>query len=177
MVTLGWGKNGNRCVDAPTRFIPWSDWLASKGARFLLFARSQSRCEADAQDLLQEALVEAWQRGDGQHPPDDSLVFTTLRRRAIDLGRRADRRVRREQAAPGWFEPDTPLHAPELDAEVARAVEALSQPLREVLVMKIWTELTFQQIADTLGISINTVSARYRYALGHLRNALKEVHA
>ena len=165
-------------MEPPADSLSWPDWLRASGPRFLLFARSQTRCEADAHDLLQEALLEAWRRGDGRRPPDDALVFTTIRRRAIDLGRRDDRRQRREQAAPLWFEP-VPAPAapnPELDAELARAVQALPGHLREVVAMKIWGGLTFAQIAATLGIPANTAASRYRYALDHLRAALTEVH-
>ena len=40
---------------------------------------------------------------------------------------------------------------------------------REVVVMKIWNELTFADIGTVLGISQNTAASRYRYALGALR--------
>jgi RNA polymerase sigma-70 factor (ECF subfamily) len=159
----------------PPEFQPqtWSDWLAARGHRFLLFARDQTRSEADARDVLQDALVEAWQRSGHRGPPDDALVFATIRRRAIDLARRIDRRARREESAFAWFEPAP--EAPSLDAELERAVKMLPPLYREVVVLKIWSGLTFQQIAETLGVPLNTAASRYRYALEHLRAALKEV--
>src|SRR6266850_3853084 len=67
----------------------WHGWLEEHAPRFLLFARCQAQCEADAQDLVQEAIFESWERrGDGE-PPPPALVFATIRRRAIDLARRA----------------------------------------------------------------------------------------
>ena len=154
----------------------WHDWLAAHAARFLLFARSQTRCEADAQDLLQEALVETWRRA--QHrPPDDALVFQTLRRRAVDLARRTDRRTRRELASPDWWQPpdDTSIDADaaEADANLARAVQSLPATLREVVLLKVWGGQTFRQIADTLSIPQGTAASRYRYALEQLRDQLK----
>jgi DNA-directed RNA polymerase specialized sigma24 family protein len=74
----------------------WQDWLDQHGEVFLLFARQQTRCEADARDVFQEALIDAWRRS-GSRPPDRALVFAQIRRRAIDLARSIDRRVRREQ--------------------------------------------------------------------------------
>ena len=62
----------------------WDDWLAENAARFLLFARQQTRCGQDAEDVLQESLVETWKRADGR--PEAALVYATIRRRAIDLG-------------------------------------------------------------------------------------------
>lgn len=151
----------------------WPGWLQANASRYLLFARSQTRGEADAHDLLQEALVEVWQR-DPHRPPDESHVFKTIRSRAIDLARRTDRRERREQAAPDWWQmPDDPPDGD--DAEIEHAVKALPAEFREVLVLKIWSQLTFRQIADTLGIPPGTAASRYRYALEHLRHTLKEV--
>lgn len=150
----------------------WRTWLAASAPRFLLFARDQTRREADAQDVLQDALVEVWRRCGGR-TPDHALVFATIRRRAIDLARRNDRRALREQAAPEWFQ--APPGEPAPDDELERAVKNLPPNLREVVVLKMWSELTFQQIADTLGIPPNTAASRYRYALEHLRAALKGV--
>ena len=150
----------------------WYAWLDVNAARYLLFARSQARCEADAQDLLQDVLVEVWRRSAGRQP-EDALVFRTLRRRAIDLGRHTDRRARREQAARDWWQP--PDEAADGDAELEPAVRALPGPLREVVLLKVWGGLTFAQIAGTLGVPPATAASRYRYALEHLRQALKEV--
>ena len=44
---------------------------------------------------------------------------------------------------------------------------------REGLVMKIWSELTFAEIATALGISNNTAASRYRYALSALKKNLQ----
>jgi len=149
----------------------WRTWVEAHAGRFLLFARDQTRCEADAQDVLQEALVETWQRGGGR-PPDPPLVFATIRRRAIDLARNNDRRLRREQAAPEWF--CAPVDSASRDEELEQAVKTLPPSLREVLVLKVWSGLTFQEIAATLGIPANTAASRYRYALERLRETLKE---
>jgi len=46
---------------------------------------------------------------------------------------------------------------------------------REVLVMKIWNELTFAEIASALEISQNTAASRYRYALAALKKNLPSV--
>jgi len=58
----------------------------------LLFARQQASCEADAQDLVQEAVVESWRRQSQGAPPPLGCVYATIRHRAIDLARRDDRR-------------------------------------------------------------------------------------
>jgi RNA polymerase sigma-70 factor (ECF subfamily) len=163
-----------RRVDHTASPIQWRTWLEASARRFLLFARDQTRCEADAQDVLQDALVEVWRRGEGR-TPDHALVFATIRRRAIDLARRDGRRELREQVAPDWFHTSAAETAH--DDELERAVKSLPSHLREVVVLKVWSELTFQQIADMLGVPLNTAASRYRYALEHLRTALKEVRS
>ena len=44
------------------------------------------------------------------------------------------------------------------------------------MLLKIWSKLTFRQIAETLGLPPGTVASRYRSAIESLRDALKEVH-
>lgn len=118
--------------------------------------------------------MESWRRHGSDAPPPDALVFATIRRRAIDLARREDRRTRRELAAPEWFDATQP-EEPGADAELERAVKNLPSHLREVVVLKTWGGLTFAQIAETLAVPMNTAASRYRYALEHLREALKEL--
>ncbi|NNE92375.1 MAG: RNA polymerase sigma factor, partial [Verrucomicrobiales bacterium] len=43
----------------------WSDWLRENGPRLMLYARQQTRCEADAEDVLQAALVKTWKTHNG----------------------------------------------------------------------------------------------------------------
>jgi RNA polymerase sigma-70 factor (ECF subfamily) len=55
-----------------------------------------------------------------------------------------------------------------------RALQQLSEEQREVIVLRIWVEMTFAQIADTLGENQNTVAARHRTALARLKTLLPE---
>ena len=53
-------------------------------------------------------------------------------------------------------------------------VERLPDQQKEVVILKIWGELTFDEIARTLDESLNTVASRYRYALQKLKNLVPE---
>jgi RNA polymerase sigma-70 factor (ECF subfamily) len=44
---------------------------------------------------------------------------------------------------------------------------------REVLHLHVYEGLTFQEIGDLAGLSINTIASRYRYALEKLREAFR----
>ncbi len=158
----------------------WERWLAANAGRFLLFARDRTVSTADAEDVLQEALVEAWERTPRGRTPDAALVYATIRRRAIDLGRSRQRRaLREEKSAPdedvAWFECD--LEHAETRALVETAVRSLPDIYREVVSLKIWGELTFAQIAEAVGCPPNTAASRYRYGLEALRQRLKGVLA
>ena len=63
----------------------------------------------------------------------------------------------------------------EQQAEVQAALRRLPAEQAEVVVLKIWEELTFQEIAAVTGESPNTVASRYRYALTKLECSLKRL--
>ena len=76
----------------------WRRWLEDHTSKLLLFARQQARFEADAEDLVQEAVMECLRRQGEARPPALPLVFATIRRRSIDMARSQDRRAGRESA-------------------------------------------------------------------------------
>ena len=145
-------------------FREWSD-------RLLLFARQQSRSLADAEDILQEAMVQIWGKRELFPRIDSGLLFMQIRRVAIDRARREKRREQREQEYAntddgGFFESANPGDA--LDLE--QALRALPHEQQEVLVLKVWGGQSFEAIGRTLDISPNTAASRYRYGLEHLRS-------
>jgi RNA polymerase sigma-70 factor, ECF subfamily len=168
------------CQHAISARTDWEQWLVQHAPKFLLYARQQTRLEADAQDLVQEAVVECWRRQPVGEPPAAGLVFATIRRRAIDLGRRQDRRAGREaaaarQAPEGWF--DGGVESRERNQLVQDAMKELPDIYREVVTLKVWGELTFAEIAEALEIPANTAASRYRYGLAELRKLTKQVFA
>jgi RNA polymerase sigma-70 factor (ECF subfamily) len=56
--------------------------------------------------------------------------------------------------------------------EIEKALRSLPADQREVIHMKVYEQMTFQDIAHALGISINTAASRYRYAAEKLRRRL-----
>lgn len=157
----------------------WLRWVGDHTPKFLLFARQQTRSEADAQDLVQESVLESLERCGRREPPPLPLVFATIRRRAIDWARREGRREIREQAtvtdAEPWF--DTSVEDRELQQLVQGALDHVQDMYREVVTLKIWGGLTFAEIAGVLGIPAATAASRYRYGLQELRKLTKGVFA
>jgi RNA polymerase sigma-70 factor, ECF subfamily len=175
----------NTLVNTPTDTTAWRAWFAKHGSRLLLFARQQTRTEADAEDCLQDAVVRLWKSGltqlneDGSSEPSLAAAFTQIRRSAIDQARKNIRQANREQRAIDFGEDQTGVvwfESTLEDDERAEAIEDSMKKLpdyyREVLTMKIWGDMTFEQIAEALDIPMNTAASRYRYALQQLRRTL-----
>src|SRR4051794_23587199 len=153
----------------------WKSCFAEAAPGLVLFARQFVRSVADAEDIVQDAFVKFWRK---QHPIDNrALLFATVRSTAFDLLRRDSRRARREADAMADLghavEPQFD-GATDSQRALIGAIDHLPTEQREVLVMKIWNELTFADIATVLGISQNTAASRYRYALAALKKNLTQ---
>ncbi len=166
----------------------WGRWLTENGSRMLLFARQQTRNAQDAEDVLQDALVKLAkkvQEGSFEGGPEcwRPFLYTTIRRLAIDLGRKNDRRVKRENKseadrfsetgglADPWFNGEGSNG--EKKALLEQELKKLPAKFSEVIIMKVWGNHTFAEIGEMLGVSLNTVASRYRYGLERLRKALE----
>lgn len=166
--------------DVATHEEDWKVCFAELGPGLVLFARQFVRSIADAEDIVQDAFVRFWrkQQGGGERAAPGSgvankgLLYATVRTVALDLLRKDARRARREATASEDMEQTI---EPQFDfddgsqRELAAAIDRLPVEQREVLVMKIWNELTFAEIAAALTISQNTAASRYRYALAALK--------
>jgi RNA polymerase sigma-70 factor (ECF subfamily) len=157
----------------------WEQCYAELAPRLVLYARQLTPNMADAEDVVQNAFVRWWRRcptGDREHVP---LLFAAVRTIALDLRRGTMRRNRREGESylaeearePGYF--DSTAEQKDLARLVAASMEGLPEEQREVVTMHLWGGLTFAEIAEAMGASINTVAARYRYALKALQRKLE----
>jgi RNA polymerase sigma-70 factor (ECF subfamily) len=151
----------------------WQTSFPQLAPGLVLFARQWVHSAADAEDIVQDAFVKFWRRN--HNVQNRALLYATVRSTALDLIRRDSRRARREREALAdvqqTIEPQFRMED-ESQRALAAAIERLPHEQREVLVMKIWSELTFAEIAEALAISQNTAASRYRYALTALKKDL-----
>jgi RNA polymerase sigma-70 factor, ECF subfamily len=161
----------------------WKQCFNELAPKLVLFARQWAPTASDAEDIVQMAFVRWWQRnpgGDRQHVP---LLYAAVRTISLDMRRSMDRRIRREGLSEIAVESeDTPYFDPPVeDKENARLLQSALTKLpaeqREVVTMRIWGGLTFNEIAQSTGQNLNTITARYRYALAALQKTLAPLRA
>ncbi len=143
--------------------------------------------EEDARDATQETFLAAFRNLRGFR--GEAKVSSWLHRIAVNqcITRQRRAKVRSESALDFEEEKNaasfaTPLHySParvvegiERTAAVRRAVNSLPTDLRQVVVMKEFEELTFQEISDALDLPLSTVKSRLYTALRQLQMRLQK---
>jgi RNA polymerase sigma-70 factor (ECF subfamily) len=143
----------------------------AKAAGLLLYGRALGLSHGEAEDVLQETFLALMQR---ETPPEqpEHYCLRSFRNRALNYRRGLWRRITRELESHRWFE-RAPEESPRERAAM-RCLALLPQEQREVIVLKIWHQHTFEEIGELLEVSPNTVAGRYRYGLQKLRACLKE---
>jgi RNA polymerase sigma-70 factor (ECF subfamily) len=160
------------CVNGEWRAL-WEQY----GDRLLIYARQQAPTLGDAEDIVQEAFVRFWRSQSTDPGLSPALLFQMVRRIAIDHARQVSSRAAREAEALRRVADEPALfRCPAEDRErtdlIEDAMRALPKPQREVLTLKIWGGLTFEQIGAVLEVPPNTAASRYRYGLNQLRQTL-----
>src|SRR6266576_1419995 len=167
-------KDREKVMDNVASHEDWRSCFSEVAPGLLLFARQWVQSAADAEDVVQEAFVKFWRRN--HNIENRALLYAAVRSIALDFIRRDGRRARREATvfadADSTVEPQFEWED-EAQSALAASVNCLPHDQREVLVLKIWNELTFSEIAHALGISQNTAASRYRYALANLKKSLQ----
>jgi RNA polymerase sigma factor (sigma-70 family) len=148
-----------------------AELLEAHAAALELFASQWSQAPAD---VVQEAFVELARQPE---VPQNTVgwLYVVVRNRAASESRSARRRKRRESAVAAandaWFQT---AERSDLGAdEAAEALRGLPEGLREVLVARIWGELTFEQIGEITNTSPSTAFRRYEEGLSLLRSRLR----
>jgi RNA polymerase sigma-70 factor, ECF subfamily len=140
------------------------------GAVLLAYACSFVVDRAIAEDVVHQVFVKLLQ-GETR-APDAPLgyLYRAVRNAALNVRRNVKREVQLH-AESAWF-----AHRGG-DQEAAMALQAalleLPEEQREVVMMRVWSGMTLEEIASTSGVSLNTVASRYRYALEKLRERLR----
>lgn len=141
-----------------------------KAAGLILYGRALGLSHSESEDVLQETFVALLKLEERPEEPEH-YCLRAFRNRAMNFHRGLWRRLARELESVRWFEKSGDSSAAEREA--MRCLEQLPPDQHEVIVLKIWNDLTFEAIASLLKISPNTAAGRYRYGLNKLRLCLK----
>jgi RNA polymerase sigma-70 factor (ECF subfamily) len=138
----------------------------------------------DADDVVQETFIRAWGRLGELRDPAAVVGWLgriarnaardrlrARRRRGEDRRAAASSRSAREPAEPGSG-PDEKLASAQLAGQVRRAVDALSDKHRVVLLLREVDGMSYQEIAELLAIPAGTVESRLHRARARLARAL-----
>ena len=146
------------------------------------FLLNVTRDENDTRDVLQELFIKLARNPGLISGVRDlrSFLLRLAHNLAIDLARRHGARGKYHEQfgvervsvfAPGDH-PDEYAFREALSA----ALGNLPQEQRAVVHLKLWENLTFDQIAQTLEIPANTAASRYRYGIDKLRARLRPLY-
>jgi len=150
---------------------PWCETLYhAKATELILYGRALGLSHAEAEDVVQETFLALLQQETAPAQPAHYCV-RSFRNRALNYRRSFWRRLTRELESHRWFERtsgETPAERAAL-----RCLAELPLPQREVIVLKLWHDYTFEEMGALLELSPHTAAGRYRYGLEKLRACLK----
>jgi len=170
-----------------------SEAIARDEPRLRNFIRQRVADRDDAEDILQDVFYRLVEANRLLMPIDHvtGWLFRVARNRIIDLFRKKrpenftdiavasedDERLPFEELLPS---PDAGpeelyLRSLVLD-ELERAIEELPREQREVFVAHELEGRSFKEMAEQTGVSLNTLLARKRYAVLHLRQRLQDIY-
>jgi len=140
------------------------------------FARSMTRNEPDARDLVQETFLRWAQRG---HQLSDiskvkSWLFTTLYRESAAKARRAVRFPHDSIESAELELPEIPSDAPNRTdgSLIVGALSQLDDTFRAPIALFYLEDYSYPEIAEILEIPLGTVKSRLARGIAHLQRAL-----
>jgi RNA polymerase sigma factor (sigma-70 family) len=155
--------------------------------RLLAYIRSRVGTLEDAEDILQDVFYHTLQ-GISVTDQIDNLIgwlYTAARNRVIDWYRKKrlqtcsleemEKYSIEALIADSGLHPEKSYYRNLIAEALAESVEALPEEQRMVFVWQELEGMTFKEIAEMTGESINTLIARKRYAVQFLRKQLKAI--
>lgn len=154
---------------------------AQHGQAIFGFLLNLSRSEDDTRDILQDLFVKIAAKPALLNGANNvrALLLKIAHNQAMDLFRKRATAERHCAVA----KDESPVFAPCGDPdeavfrlELSRALHDLPTEQCAVVHLKLWEGMTFEEIAETLNLPINTAASRYRYGIDKLRAALRPIY-
>ncbi|NQZ58933.1 MAG: sigma-70 family RNA polymerase sigma factor, partial [Lentisphaeraceae bacterium] len=147
---------------------------------FFSLAMSVTRNAAEAEDAVHDAFVKLASKDIQIKGKAVPYVFAVVRNAALDRLRKRKKIVDvpefifdeqlSEEKAPGLS-----LQERERDFIIRKELEKLDEPQREVIILKLFSGLTFEEISEITGEPLSTVSSRYARTLKSLKYKMESL--
>lgn len=163
--------------------------------KFLGFIRQRVRSQEEAEDILQDVFTNVLAASRNVQRPIENIaswVFTAVRNRIIDSYRKKRAETFSELQTPGQAEdgvdsfenflgdistsPENSLIRKTIWEAVQNGLAELPDEQREVFIKNEFEGISFREMSEETGVNINTLLARKRYAVLHLRGNLQELY-
>ena len=164
--------------------------------KFLGFIRQRVRSQEEAEDILQDVFTNVLAASANVQKPIENIaswVFTAVRNRIIDSYRKKRAETFSDMQTPGQAEdgvdsfenflgdsvntPETDLVRKTIWESVQQGLAELPDEQRDVFVKNEFEGVSFREMSEETGVNINTLLARKRYAVLHLRKRLKHLYS
>lgn len=173
------------------RFDAFEAMIARDWDRFFRYAYRLCNGNAeDAEDLLSESLIDAFRAFDRyQGEGFDRWVFRMIVNNRVDMARRAKVRQaesletafagenghREREIADERHSPEKCIVTPIYSEPLQKALDALSDEFRAVILLCDVEQMDYQEIADTLHIPLGTVRSRVHRARQQMRKTMESL--
>jgi len=158
-------------------------WMAEKGPQLIVLSTGICRDRHRAEEIVQEAFVKLWRQ-----PPDAGEIAyaSWLRRVVTNLSINALQRTKRPSALPEGFGDQALRTADQHEAlrqdvedlsRVREAMDSLDPGKRAILMLRAREQLSYDEIAEHLGVPVGTVMSRLNRARHALMDELKRQDA
>lgn len=165
---LSYRAGGRRALD---------ELFAALKTPLYAFLYRLSRNVEMAEDLLQETLVTICTRSETWDPtrPVRPWVYTIARNKFLEWRRREKKiiplkRPERVSGPANFGQPN------ENRVSLQVALATLNEPIREAFLLKHFSELPFDEVAEIQGVPVPTAKSRVRFAIQKLRGLLGDEH-
>jgi RNA polymerase sigma factor (sigma-70 family) len=164
--------------------------------KFLGFIRKRVRSQEEAEDILQDVFTNVLAASKNVQKPIENIaswVFTAVRNRIIDSYRKKRAEAfsdlqtpKQQEEGMDTFEhfiedvgegPESDLLRKTIWEAVQDGLKELPDEQRDVFVKNEFEGISFREMSEETGVNINTLLARKRYAVLHLRKKLSELYS
>jgi len=189
-------KNGNEVANTSSNLTEQIEQLfKTDRKKFLGFIRQRVRSQEEAEDILQDIFTNVLAASANVQKPIENIaswVFTAVRNRIIDSYRKKRAETFTDMQTQGQadegvdsFEnflgdlstsPESDLIRKTIWEAVLEGLNELPDEQKDVFVKNEFEGISFREMSEETGVNINTLLARKRYAVLHLRKKLRDLY-